>query len=156
MSVIESLRKNKNDRGILANLRCVLIENKRHRAYPALHRLGVDITDLVSAHIAGLYATHPEETSTGNIGNTCKAIEKADGKSRDEKLSPTERKFQYLLSASRDEIFDRITRVILMAKSQGIPVNYGQLEKDLRFWSERTKTEWASEFWSKATGGAAA
>jgi len=38
--------------------------------------------------------------------------------------------------------------MVVMAKSQGVPVNYEQLEKDLTYWNDRTKTEWARAFWT--------
>jgi len=36
-----------------------------------------------------------------------------------------------------------------MAKSQGVPVNYEKLIPDLKFWGNRTKTEWARLFWTQ-------
>lgn len=149
-NLLGRLRRCKDDRGMMANLRCVLVENKRHRAWPALNRLEVAIDDQVAAFVAGLYATHPEETSNGNFGVTCKAIEQKRGDKRgeDNKLTPTERRFQHLLAAGREEVLERVMRMVLIAKSQGIPVNYAQLESDLGFWTERTKTEWAAAFWA--------
>ncbi|AJE03587.1 type I-E CRISPR-associated protein Cse2/CasB [Geobacter pickeringii] len=149
-NLLGRLRRCKDDRGMMANLRCVLVENKRHRAWPALNRLEVAIDDQVAAFVAGLYATHPEETSNGNFGVTCKAIEqkRGDKQGEDNKLTPTERRFQHLLAAGREEVLERVMRMVLIAKSQGIPVNYVQLESDLGFWTERTKTEWAAAFWA--------
>lgn len=148
--LLERLRKFKNDRGMMADLRCALVENKKHRAWPALHRLGVQIDDQVLPFIAGLFAMHPEETGSGNFGATCLEIKrKRAEKLSDDKLTPTERRFQHLLAAEREEIQGRVLRMILMVKSQGIPVNYEQLENDVRFWNDRTKTEWASSFWAQ-------
>lgn len=150
--LLERLHKYKDDRGMMANLRCILVENKKHRAWPALNRLGVPITDDVSAFIAGLYATHQEETSDGNFGRTCKTIEqkRGDKRSDDNKLTPTptERRFQHLLAAERGELFDRILRMVRMAKSQGVPINYTQLETDLRKKGDWRKTDWAAAFWT--------
>jgi len=42
--------------------------------------------------------------------------------------------------------------MVLMAKSHGVPVNYEQLETDLRFWTDRTRREWASAYWAQASG----
>jgi CRISPR system Cascade subunit CasB len=151
------LRKYKDDRGIMANLRCILVDNKKHRAWPALNRLGVEIEDEISSCIAGLFATHSEEASSGNFGTTCKTIElrRGDKRSDDNKLTPTERRFQHLLAAERGtELNDRVLRMVRMAKSQGVPVNYEQLETDLKFWSGRTKTEWAAAFWTQGTAPA--
>ena len=149
--LLERLRKHKDNRGMMANLRCVLVDNKKHRAWPALNRLGVAIKDDDSAYVAGLFATHPEETSTGNFGATCKAIEqkRGDKRSNDSKLTSTERRFQHLLTAEKGELYGRVLRLILMAKSQGVPVNYEKLIPDLKFWGDRIKTEWASVFWTQ-------
>jgi CRISPR system Cascade subunit CasB len=150
--LLERLRKYKDDRGMMANLRCVLVNNKKHRAWPVLNRLGVEITNEVSSQVAGLYATHPDETNSGNFGATCRSIEQKRGEKRsdDNKLTPTERRFQHLLSAEGGtELNDRVLRMVLMAKAQGVPVNYAKLENDLKLWnvSDRTKTEWATAFW---------
>lgn len=143
---------------MMANLRCVLVDNKKHRAWPALNRISVNVTNDVDALIAGLFATHPEETQTGNFGTTCKVIEsrRGDKRSDDNKLTPTERRFQHLLSAEKgDELYQRVTRMVIMAKSQGVPVNYEQLAIDLRRWADRTKIEWAAAFWTPGTQPAA-
>ncbi len=154
--LLERLRNFKDDRGMMANLRCVHVDSKKHRAWPALNRLGVAINDSVSAYVAGLFATHPEETSTGNFGATCKAIEQRRGDKRgdDNKLTPTERRFQHLLTAETEaELYARVLRMVLMAKSQGVPVNYEKMESDMRVWSrsDRTKTDWAAAFWTQET-----
>ncbi len=153
--LLERLRKYKDDRGMMANLRCILVDNKKHRAWPVLNRLGVAIDNDVSAYVAGLFATHPEEMASGNFGATCKAIEvrRGDKRSDDNKLTPTERRFQHLLTAEKgDELQGRVLRIVLMAKSQGVPVNYEKLETDLNFWSDRTKNEWAIAFWAQGHG----
>jgi CRISPR system Cascade subunit CasB len=151
--IIERLQKRKDDRGMMANLRCVLVENKKHRAWPVLNRLGIEINDEVAAFIAGLYATHPETTTSGNFGATCKKIERErdGGIGGDSRLTPTERRFQLLLTAEKGaELHGRVLRMVLMAKSQGVPVNYAQLETDLKFWGDRTKTGWATSFWAQS------
>ena len=63
--LLERLRKYKDNRGMMATLRCVLVDNKKHRAWPALNRLGIEIDKEVPAYVAGLFATHPEEVSKG-------------------------------------------------------------------------------------------
>lgn len=150
--LLERLRKFKDDRGMMANLRCILVDNKKHRAWPVLNRLGVEIDNEVAAYVAGLFAIHPEEIYTGNLGSTCKAIEikRGDKGSDDNKLTPTERRFQHLLTAEKGgELHGRVLRMVLMARSQGVPVNYERLETDLKFWSDRIKTEWATAFWTQ-------
>jgi CRISPR system Cascade subunit CasB len=147
--LLNQLRPRKKDRGIMADLRCALVESKKHRAWPVLHRLGVDVTNRVAAVVAALYATHPEE-GQGNFGVTCRVIQSRRGDSRsDDKLSPIERRFLHLLAAEEgDELYQRVTRMVLVAKSLDVPVNYERLETDLKFWNDRTKTEWARSFWT--------
>jgi len=150
---MERLRNYRDDRGMMANLRCILVDNKKHRAWPALNRVGMKIDDKVLPYVAGLYATYSEEAGTGNFGLTCKRIEQKrdDKRGDDSKLTPTERRFQHLLSAERGtELNNRVLRMVLLAKSQGVPINYEQLETDLRFWGDRTKSEWASAFWTQS------
>jgi len=150
--LLDRLRKYKDDRGMMANLRCVLVDNKKHRAWPVLNRLGIKIDDTILPYVAGLYATHPEETATGNFGVTCKRIEmkRDDKRSDDNKLTPTERRFQHLLSAERGrELYGRVLRMVLLAKAQGVPINYEQLVTDLKFWNDCTKIEWAAAFWAQ-------
>ncbi len=159
-ALLDRLRKHKDDRGMMANLRCILVESKKHRAWPALNRLGVAIDNDVAAFVAGLFATHPDGDSDAvkNFGATCKQIERlrddegsASGETKMRNLTPTERRFQHLLAADRGEVRERVKRIVLIAKSQGVPVNYSQLETDLRFWTERTKIEWAAAFWTPGT-----
>jgi len=164
--LLEELRKCKarDDRGMMANLRCILVGNKKHRAWPALNRLGVKIDDDISSFVAGLFATHPEETLSGNFGTTCKRIDKEREikQSEDTKLTPTERRFQHLLAAEcGDELKDRVLRMVRLAKSADIPVNYEQLEIDMKVlnsptsvWRDRTKTNWASAFWTQNAASA--
>ena len=151
-SLLERLDKCKENRGLMANLRCVLVANKKHRAWPALHRLGVPVDKKIPAFIAGLFATHPQNTSKeSNFGNSCLAIQKArkERPGDDSKLTPTERRFQHLLAAERSELPARVLRLILMVKSESIPVNYTRLQTDMTYWGDRVKQEWASSFWAQ-------
>lgn len=151
---LAELRKcrKRDDRGMMANLRCILVENKKHRAWPALNRLGIKVDDHIPAFVAGLYATHPEgDMGTGNFGATCRNIESKRGEVRDKdgKPTPTERRFQHLLAAKGwDELRDRVLRMARMAKSQEVSINYAQLEADLRNWNDKTITKWAAAFWT--------
>lgn len=150
-SLVERLRRYSEDRGLMASFRCALIDNKKHRAWPALSRLGIPVNDTHSALIAGLFATHPQVSNEGNFGDTCKQIERkrGDKRSDDNKLTPTERRFQHLLSAEYGpELQGRLKRMILLAKALGVPVNYGQLDKDIRYWNDKKRNEWATVYWA--------
>jgi CRISPR system Cascade subunit CasB len=152
-SFLARLRKHKDDRGMMANLRCILVESKKHRAWPALHRLGIAIENDIAAFVAGLFATHPEIANNGNFGSTCKSIarQRDNQQGEDNKLTPTERRFQHLLSAEPgDELNKRVLRMVLMAKTQGVAVNYEKLLQDMKRWQwdDRAKTEWAASYWA--------
>ena len=152
MSWLEQLRRRRDDRGLMAALRCSLVESRKHRAWPALHRLELRVDDRTAAVVAGLFATHPKETNSGNLGTTCNALQQArdsgvqkEGESR---VTPIERRFLHLLAAERgEELNQRVIRIVLLAKAHEVPLNYIQLEKDLRHWDERTRQKWASAFW---------
>ena len=134
------LRALKNDRGAMADLRCALSPAKLPRAWPLLARVGgVGNPRIVT--VAGLFAYHPDETGTGNLGTTCRKL--------GEKYSSFDGRFQRLLSCSRDEICERLRPIVLAAKAKGIPINYEQLFADLSFWGpgNRVKANWAREYW---------
>jgi CRISPR system Cascade subunit CasB len=131
------LRKYKNDRGAMANLRCALNQTKLPRAWPLLGPIGGIGNERLTT-VAGLYAYHPDETQSGNIGTTCRTLQANH--------SSFEARFQRLLGCDRDEICERLRPVILAAKAKGIRVNYEQLYVDLCWW-ETAKVRWAQEYW---------
>ncbi len=148
--LLDQLRRRKDDRGLMADLRCALVPSRKHRAWPALNRLGVDVANREAAVVAGLYATHPRE-GQGNFGATCRMIQlcRGDAQRDDKKSTPIERRFLHLLAAEKgEELHQRVTRMVLLAKSHDIGVNYERLETDLRFWNDRKKIEWAGSFWA--------
>ncbi len=150
--LLDQLRSHKDDRGMMANLRCALVNNKRHRAWPVLNRLGIPISSDIHVQIAALFATHPDhKASAGNFGATCRAIRIKRDQKTDDKITPIERRFQHLISAEYRELPGRVLRMVLMAKSQGISINYEKLTTDLKYWNDRTKVEWASSFWIPGT-----
>jgi len=132
------LRQLKGDRGAMADLRCALSPAKLPRAWPLLGRVG-GIGNLRIETVAGLFAYHPEETDTGNLGATCLRLKKQN--------QSFDARFQRLLACDRDEICERLRPVILAAKAKGIPVNYQQLFTDLWYWSSRVKEQWGREYW---------
>ncbi len=150
---MDRLLRVKEDRGAMANLRSILVESKKHRAWPVLSRLGINIDDSAWPWVAGLFATHPEVALTTNFGSTCRAImaNRDENVGDDNKMTPTERRFQHLLAAERGkELQDRILRMVLLAKAQGVPVNYEKLAADMKYWNDRTRTEWAQAFWGQS------
>jgi len=155
---LKKLIEMKEDRGLMAELRCYLVDSKKHRAYSALHYLGIPVDSESESLSAALYALHPMEDGTlKNFGATAKLIKNAkdDKYSDNSKQTPTERRFQHLLSAEHGkELYERIIRLIMLAKTNEISVNYEQLQKDLLYknnWKNRTRREWATEFWKITT-----
>jgi len=149
---MDRLQRYKENRGVMASLRCILVESKTHRAWSMLSRLGIGIDDPAWSWVAGLFATHPETASVGNFGATCRAImvSRDEKPGDDNKMTPTERRFQHLLAAEQGkEVRDRVLRMVLLAKAQGVPVNYEKLATDLKCWNDHTKTEWAKAFWGQ-------
>ena len=155
--LLKFLRSRQEDRGFMANLRCVLVESKRHRAWPYVANfggIGEKHGNKVVQTVAGLFATQPEETQDGDFGAMChkllsddelKKLAQSDG------IGPVSRRFQHLLAAEGDEIFDRVVRFVLRAKAQDIPVNYEQLYKDLLDWeyhADWVRVRWAQRFWT--------
>jgi CRISPR system Cascade subunit CasB len=157
-SLLEFLRQRRDDRGAMANLRCALIESKRQRAWPMLARfqgVGDDFRALVVQHVAGCYATHPQEEGIlGNFGETCRRLLSDDERQKASSTGepgPITRRFQHLLAAQGEEVFARVVRFVLRAKSESIPVHYGELLHDLMQWRsnpEAVKVRWARSFWA--------
>jgi CRISPR system Cascade subunit CasB len=132
------LRQLKTDRGAMADLRCALSPNKLPRAWPWLGRVGGIGNPRIEA-LAGFFAYHPEETSHGNIGSTCRRLATEN--------NSFDARFQRLLACDRDEICERLRPVILAARAKGIPVNYEELFADLCYWGDKVKARWAREYW---------
>jgi CRISPR type I-E-associated protein CasB/Cse2 len=152
--------RERDDRATLANLRCALRKNLKHRAWPLLARFGgienemkrYDHGAKVVQTIAGLFATYPAEAKD-DFGAACKRLigkeEKDDmhGRESFKKIGPVARRFQHLLSSEKEEICDRVIRMVLMMKAQDIPVNYHELFNGLADWGDKIKNRWAGSFW---------
>jgi len=135
------LRRLKNDRGAMADLRRALNPAQRHRAWPLLARFG-GIDDVRFETVAGLFAYHPEEAPGGNLGTTCRRLSGEH--------NTFEGRFRRLLACDRDDICNHIRPVVLAAKAKGVAVNYEKLLADLFYWSDAVKARWAVEFWGAA------
>ncbi len=132
------LRRLKNDRGAMADLRRTLAPAQRHRAWPLLARFG-GIDEARFETVAGLFAHHPRETTAGNLGTTCRQLSGEH--------NTFEGRFRRLLSCDRDNICEHIRPVVFAAAAKGMHVNYEQLFTDLWYWSDAVKARWATEFW---------
>jgi CRISPR type I-E-associated protein CasB/Cse2 len=148
--------RERDDRAALANLRCALRKNLKHRTWPLLARFGgiedelkeYDHNAKVVQTVAGLFATHPTK-SEYNFGTACRKLMRDDEKMADPKdVGPVARRFQHLLSSERDEICDRVVRMVHRMKAQDIDVNYYELFNGLWYWGDKIKNRWAGSFWN--------
>lgn len=158
------LDRHRDDRGLMAMLRSALAPAKRQHAWPILARFGgLDANEhraRTVQTVAGLYALHPPTgeagATAGNLGELCRrllgddekaALETAEG------VGPISRRFQHLLAADGEEIFERVLRFVLRAKAEGIAIDYRQLYEDLWDWqynADRVRLRWARSFWTPA------
>lgn len=156
--LMEWLRSQKDNRGVMAQLRCGLTPGKEHRAWPVLARFGG-----IEGHrgaavraVAGLYASHPDECAVGNMGTVClRLCSDAETPWVDPSPGPMAMRLQYLLASESDEVCMRAARLVLRCKNKGISVNYCQLFTDLLQWEkhhqrQRVREAWAQEFWAPA------
>lgn len=148
--------KERDDRAALGNLRCALRKNLKHRAWPLLAHYGgiedelkeYDHEAKVIQTIAGLFALHPTEANY-DFGIACRKLMRDDEKIADPKdIGPVARRFQHLLSSEKEEICDRVIRIVLRLKTQNIQVNYYELFNGLSYWGEKIKHRWAGSFWN--------
>ena len=143
-SVLAHLRRFKNDRGAMADLRRALNATQLHRAWPLLAGVG-GIGDPRIEVIAGLFAYHPDEAHEGNLGTTCRRLRGEN--------NTFDARFRRLLACDRDEICARLRPVILAAKAKGIEVNYERLLADLQCWGDSVKVDWARQYWNVTEEG---
>ncbi|MFA5117586.1 MAG: type I-E CRISPR-associated protein Cse2/CasB [Candidatus Omnitrophota bacterium] len=155
--LLEFLRKNSEDRAVLANLRCALKETQKHRAWPVLARFGgiddhtkkYDHEAKVIQTVAGLFGVYSQNDSRRDFGLSCRDLMRDDEKLSDPKdVGPVAKRFQYLLASEREEICDRVIRFVLRMKAQNIAVNYDDLFDGLLYWGDKIKTKWAGSFWN--------
>jgi len=141
----------KQDRGALAALRRGLSPATEHYAWPLLAGWGVDLTRererIIHLVVAGCYAEHPEEASEGNLGTTAHRIATDKGGGEDGLKSFDARFRRLLICGNVGELSERVPPIVRAAKARGVPVNYHRLFKDMWFWGERSKLDWAQAFW---------
>lgn len=153
------LRKNRDDRGLMADLRCGFSPGREHRAWPHIASfcdMEKDWSRIPVQTVCAAFATHPKSADSGNLGTTMRAIAKGDANNRDAQkaLSSFEGRFRRLLGcATVQELCIRLPAVIRAAKAREVPVNYRRLYADICWWEKgEKKIQWASAYWG--AGGA--
>jgi len=150
--LVDFLEKNREDRGMMANLRrglgktpgtaidmlpyvCRFLSEKERRE-----------TQEAKFLIASLFAWHPVSTDTANMGRHYKNIWLAFRKSES-----VEQRFRALLNSHLNSLPYQLRQAISLAKSKEIPINWHQLYSDVINWGHSEKfvqKNWAQSFWS--------
>jgi CRISPR system Cascade subunit CasB len=151
--IIEYLLDHQEDKGILASLRRGVGE--KPGTCPAMFPIIAPLLPADCSHkdetlyylIAGLFAFHPLNCDSGNMGNHLR-------KSADENtLKAAERRFSALLSVDEEDLPTYLRQAISMLKSKDTRVNWNQLMSDLKYWGHPDKfiqRQWANAFWYEA------
>lgn len=153
---VDWLQSHSHDRGLMAELRRGLNPDTEWQAWKHLASwCDITNTDQRRAHAAvgGAFASHPEAATSGNLGDSLRAIATKNAQNPAEALHSFEARFRRLLTCETvSEVAERLGAVVQATKQRQIPVNYRQLLIDLkRFrWPEgreRVKVGWAGAFW---------
>lgn len=143
------LQKNKNDRGIMADVRCGFSSAREQRAWrhiAAFCDLEKEWSRIPVQTLCAAFATQPKCAKYGNMGTTMHEIAKDRGK---EGLKSFEGRFRRMLTcATKLELCALLPSIVRAAKAKEIPINYHQLYCDIYWWEYgKTKLEWAAEYW---------
>lgn len=144
------LDDNRGERAILR--RCgtptdVVFSPAYHRLRAAVRRFGF-VDDDGLALVAGLTARIKDDIGSGSI-----AEQMATAKSgSDAKARVSGLRFRRLLKVKeREDLFSTMTRVIALL---GGSVNMQSLAQGVYFWNDKTRKQWAFDYYSKAPGEA--
>jgi len=99
--------------------------------------------------IAALFAYHPKEGGTGNLGDHFACARKPRGDN-----TAIERRFTALLAAHPDDLPSYLRQAVSFLKSKEVPVNWHQLLSDVMAWGhpdlrDRVQKDWARAFWGR-------
>jgi CRISPR system Cascade subunit CasB len=140
----QALNDNRGDRAELR--RCTTLAEVAFT--PAFHRLRLAAGKFGAPHddglalVAGLSARVKNNITDGTVAEQM-ATGKTDGSARVSGL-----RFRRLLKAKEpDELFIAMGRVVAML---GGSVNLQSLAKSVYFWNDRTRKQWAFEYYSKS------
>lgn len=102
--------------------------------------------------IASLFAAGPEYLENDHSFGAALRFLVEPGK--EIRGSGVEKRFQALLGLDRDELYQPLSRFIVMLKSKGVSLDYAALMKDLRWWdapsqrgNKSVQLRWAEDFW---------
>lgn len=112
---------------------------------------------LMLAGLFGLYSPRNRQATDkySNLGTSLSEYERKTNKNKtkskdDNSTTSTEKRFMVLLRATEEELPQYLKQTIQLLKSQEIPINWLQLLKDIKDWSDDRKfvqRNWAKGFW---------
>ncbi|MPN06181.1 hypothetical protein SDC9_153437 [bioreactor metagenome] len=149
---LDFLQCNRENPGIMADLRCALIPGREHRAWPHIARY-FSLENMrectIAATVAAAFALQPEcGGEHENMGDIMRRIA-TGGESGNDGLNTFAARFQRLLACdSPDELSQQLHGIFKVAKRRGIALNHRNLAGDLTFWGDRVKRRWAEHYYS--------
>jgi len=144
------LDENRGERAILrrcGSLTDVVFSPAYHRLRSAVSRFGF-VDDDGLALVAGLAAQIKENMGSGRIAEQM-ATAKSGG---DTKTRVSDLRFRRLLKVrGREDLFSPMIRIVDLL---GGSVNIQSLANGVYFWNDKTRKQWAFDYYSKAPGEA--
>lgn len=98
---------------------------------------------------AALFAYHPENIPSGNLGAHLRATIAAGGNEQ-----ATERRFVVLLQSHPSDLSVQLRHAVSYLKSKDQPINWQQLFEDLLRWDhpqQYIQKRWAGSFWQQGS-----
>lgn len=150
---LEFLERNRENPGVMADLRCALIPSLEYRSWQYIARfckLEDDRERTIAATVCAAFGIGPESAGEReNMGDVMGRI--AHGDNGENGLSSFMLYFQRLLACNTiQELAPQLHGIFLAARSRNVLVNHKNLWYDLFSWSDRVKCRWASHYWSYA------
>jgi len=154
VAFVEYLENVREDRGALAALRRGLgqppgtVADTYRYVVPWLPADAKPWHEAVYYQIGALFAYHPTQGGTGNMGDH---FARTRGPQGDD--TAIERRFTALLAAHPDDLSTYLRQAISYLRSKEVPVNWHRLFRDLQRWGYENRPvqrEWARAFWRRA------
>jgi len=152
--IVGWLEKQKQDHGVMSDLRRGLRDETHSRAWPHIS-IFCDLTDsraeLITRTVCGLYALHPSHNpKIGNFGESLRLLAIRRGGNFD-----LHEKYLKRLSSAREvpAVCERLSFIVHMMKGEGVTINYEALHNDLYWWGinpkdrERGAREWCQGYY---------
>lgn len=158
LAFVQQIKADDN-RGTLALLRGALTDSaeRQQRAWRVLARFGgIPTEDPHTAEVvrtvAGLLALPRLHHAPGgkSFGHACRALlgaEEMKSLHKPDQPGPVSRRMQHLLAATRSEVCDRVRQLGRRLDRADGTLDFNHLYSDLIYWSDRSKAQWAADFW---------